>query len=184
MGFVIMLSTLLKTWILSAMQSIKRYLYWIVILSAMLSVGCATHLEQFAGGSQLGTTVLTRHAQKTVIHQLYHQHKAWQGVRYQLGGLSKKGVDCSGFVQLTYKTRLGVYLPRTVRQQSKLGKKVAKHELKAGDLVFFKTGPTSKHVGIYLEENKFLHASESKGVTISHLGNVYWKAKYWKSVRV
>lgn len=121
---------------------------------------------------------------ESVVGELYRQHREWQGVRYRLGGINKTGIDCSGFVQLTYQSKLGVSLPRTARQQSKLGIEIRKHQLEAGDLVFFRTGPTSKHVGIYLEKNKFLHVSQRKGVTISQMDNVYWKSRYWKSVRL
>jgi cell wall-associated NlpC family hydrolase len=67
---------------------------------------------------------------------------------------------------------------------SHLGKKVSQNNLKPGDLVFFKTGLFSRHVGIYLDKRKFLHASTSVGVTISSLDNQYWKKNYWKSVRI
>ena len=115
---------------------------------------------------------------------LYSQFNEWQGVRYQRGGLSARGVDCSGFVHLTFKSKLGLHLPRTTSMQSKLGKEIRKDDLRAGDLVFFRTGSASEHVGIYLEKNKFLHASQKQGVTISRLDNVYWKSNYWKSVRI
>lgn len=115
---------------------------------------------------------------------LYSQYNEWQGVRYQRGGLSRHGVDCSGFVHITFKSKLGMHLPRTTHLQSRSGREIRKEELRAGDLIFFRTGPTSNHVGIYLENNKFLHASQKKGVIISRLDHVYWKANYWKSVRV
>lgn len=115
---------------------------------------------------------------------LYSQFNDWQGVRYQRGGLSQNGIDCSGFVHLTFKSKLGLHLPRTTWMQARIGKEVRKDDLRAGDLVFFRTGTTSSHVGIYVEKNKFLHASQKKGVTISRLDNVYWKSSYWKSIRV
>lgn len=116
--------------------------------------------------------------------RLYAQYNKWRGVRYRLGGSSKRGIDCSAFVQVTFKAKLGVNLPRTTSLQSRLGKEIGKNELQAGDLVFFRTGSNSRHVGIYLEENKFLHASQSRGVTISKLDNTYWRANYWKSIRI
>ncbi|MBS0498524.1 MAG: C40 family peptidase [Proteobacteria bacterium] len=115
---------------------------------------------------------------------LYSQFSEWQGVRYQRGGLSQRGIDCSGFVHLTFKSKLGMHLPRTTTMQSMAGREIRKNDLRAGDLIFFKTGPASKHVGIYLEKNKFLHASEKKGVTISRLDHVYWQSNYWKAVRI
>ncbi|WP_242447115.1 NlpC/P60 family protein [Nitrosomonas supralitoralis] len=115
---------------------------------------------------------------------LYSHYNEWQGVRYQYGGLSQRGIDCSGFVHLTFKSKLGTHLPRTTWMQAKVGREVRKNELKTGDLVFFRTGKASNHVGIYLEGNKFLHVSQKKGVTISRLDHIYWKSNYWKSVRI
>lgn len=115
---------------------------------------------------------------------LYAQYKEWQGSPYRLGGLSKRGVDCSGFVYLTFKDRFGLAFPRTTKGQVKLGKSVSIKKLQTGDLVFFKTGWRTRHVGIYLSGGRFLHASTSKGVIISKLDNVYWKKKYWTSRRV
>ena len=157
------------------------------ILFAFLISGCVSVSDKNMQNYRLKSVPLTKNTQtqaSSVIYELYQQHREWQGVRYRLGGQSKVGVDCSGFVQLTYQSKLGVYLPRTAKQQSKLGTKIQKRELEASDLVFFRTGPTSKHVGIYLEKNKFLHVSQRKGVTISRLDNVYWQSKYWNSVRL
>ncbi|MEE9543111.1 MAG: NlpC/P60 family protein [Thermodesulfobacteriota bacterium] len=119
-----------------------------------------------------------------VKKKLYSQHREWKGVRYNIGGLNKLGVDCSGFVYLTYKSKLGIKLPRTTKAQIKVGKEVSKRKLRAGDLVFFKTSRKVRHVGIYIEDGKFLHASTSKGVMISRLDNKYWRKAYWKARRV
>jgi cell wall-associated NlpC family hydrolase len=115
---------------------------------------------------------------------LYAQFDEWKSVRYRLGGLTKKGIDCSGFVYVTYRNQLGITLPRTTELQSTVGRKVSQQNLHAGDLVFFKTGFFTRHVGIYLENRKFLHASTSQGVMISSLDNAYWSEKYWQSIRV
>ena len=120
----------------------------------------------------------------SVKKALYSQYQEWRSVKYRYGGLSKKGVDCSGFVYLTYQSKFGIKLPRTTAQQARAGGEVRQHNLRAGDLVFFKTGMSAKHVGIYLENRKFVHASTSKGVMISSLDDYYWSRKYWKSVRV
>ncbi|MBL4915406.1 NlpC/P60 family protein [Shewanella schlegeliana] len=116
-------------------------------------------------------------------NQLIQMHREWKGVPYRLGGMSKKGIDCSGFVVQTYQSRFGVQLPRTTAQQKDIGKSVNKSQLRAGDLVFFKTGWSTRHVGIYLGDSQFLHASTSQGVMISSLNNSYWKQKYWLSRR-
>jgi len=120
----------------------------------------------------------------TVKKVLYSQYDEWKTVNYKKGGMSQRGIDCSGFVYITYLSKFGIKLPRTTEDMSRLGKKVSQKNLVPGDLVFFKTGIYSRHVGIYLEKKRFLHASTSVGVTISSLDNHYWKKKYWKSVRI
>jgi lipoprotein Spr/probable lipoprotein NlpC len=115
---------------------------------------------------------------------LYSQYDQWKHVRYKPGGLSRDGVDCSGFVYLTYDSRLGLKLPRSTDQQSTLGTAITQSELAAGDLVFFRTGRATRHVGIYLEDGKFLHASTEKGVMISRMDHPYWAKNYWKAVRL
>jgi cell wall-associated NlpC family hydrolase len=123
-------------------------------------------------------------SQSQVSSALHTQYNGWQGTPYRLGGLSKKGIDCSGFVYLTFKQRFGITLPRTTKAQVKQGDKISRRKLKPGDLVFFKTGWRTRHVGIYIGNGKFLHASTSKGVIISKLDNVYWKKKYWRAQRI
>ncbi len=120
----------------------------------------------------------------SVKNILYSQYHEWKGVKYKKGGLSKKGIDCSGFVYLTYLSRFGVKLPRTTEEMAALGEKVSQEKLRPGDLVFFKTGFFSQHVGLFIGGRKFLHASSSKGVTISSLDDYYWSKKYWKSKRI
>ena len=118
---------------------------------------------------------------KRILHQQYID---WRKVKYRLGGLSKKGIDCSGFVYMTYRTEFGIDVPRSTKYQSKLGRSINKRELKAGDLVFFKTGLMTRHVGIYIDKGDFLHVSSSKGVKISNIKNPYWSNVYWKSRRL
>lgn len=121
-----------------------------------------------------------------VLERLETQHQQWRGTPYRLGGYDRGGIDCSGFVAKTFDQLFNTQLPRTTTAQSKKGKKVKRKDLKAGDLVFFKITNRGKlrHVGIYLSNNQFLHASTSKGVTISNLSNKYWDDSYWKAVRV
>lgn len=123
-------------------------------------------------------------AQHGVLARLYQQYDEWRGVRYQKGGMSKNGIDCSGFVKQTFATLFDMKLPRDTYLQAKLGVAVVKEGLRSGDLVFFRINKQTQHVGIYLEENKFLHASTSSGVMISNMTHPYWQHRYWKSVRV
>jgi len=117
--------------------------------------------------------------------QLLRKHlEKWQGTPYRSGGASPRGVDCSGFVQLTYHRLFHRELPRTVDDQVQFGQKVPLASAKAGDLVFFKTGIWQRHVGIYLEDGLFMHASQSQGVTISSLNDNYWQNNYWQVKRM
>lgn len=112
---------------------------------------------------------------------VYHN---WKGTPYRYGGSSKKGIDCSAFVQVGYSSVYQKLLPRTTLELVKKGKQVKRHAAKEGDLVFFRTGRNTRHVGIYLGNLEFLHASQSKGVIISRLDNPYWKRHFWQIRRL
>lgn len=120
------------------------------------------------------------------ITLLSEQQYEWAGTPYQLGGQSRQGIDCSGFVQKTFMDRFGIQLPRTTKEQANHGQKVHIHDIQTGDLVFFKTGrgPNGYHVGIYVKEDKFLHASTKGGVIYSSLNSPYWKRTYWQTRRI
>ncbi len=115
--------------------------------------------------------------------ELFDFYSEWEGVEYKLGGDSKNGIDCSGFIQKAFKEKFDLTMPRTTTLQSEVGKEIDKNELKSGDLVFFKTGEIN-HVGVYLEDGLFIHASTKIGVTISELDNSYFSKSYWKAQRV
>jgi lipoprotein Spr len=121
--------------------------------------------------------------QNKLNDELYDFYAKWEGVKYKLGGESKNGIDCSAFIQKVFEEKLALEIPRTTTLQSKVGKKINKNQLETGDLVFFHTGRT-KHVGIYMEKGKFMHASTSTGVTISDLDNSYFSKNYWKAQRI
>jgi lipoprotein Spr len=106
---------------------------------------------------------------------LYRFIDEWYGVKYRMGGTTKKGVDCSAFVQHLYQYVFGYNILRTACLQFKESKKIAKDDLKEGDLVFFKIGTSRiSHVGVYLRNNFFVHSASSKGVSIANLSNAYW----------
>jgi len=159
---------------------------FILIPLMMLFSGCAPQIRQ----NDLTTSHAAPSAESSlndtrlIAEKLYAHYEEWKGVRYRFGGLNKSGIDCSGFVYVTFRSKFGVKLPRTTALQLKLGEAVKRSELKSGDLLFFKTSPRVRHVGIYLEKGTFLHASKKRGVMISRLSNVYWKARYWKARRV
>lgn len=121
--------------------------------------------------------------EKILLEKLLAQHQEWKGTRYRMGSHSKSGTDCSGFVLMTFREKLGIELPRSTREQNHLGQEVKRSELTTGDLVFFRTGRYN-HVGIYLEDGQFLHASTRAGVKISNLSDTYWNRTYWKAKRL
>jgi len=101
----------------------------------------------------------------------------WMGTRYRLGGSTKDGIDCSALMQILFTSLYGISIPRTAREQYDFSRKISRTELKEGDLVFFNTIGGVSHVGMYLQNNKFIHASTS-GVTISDLYDEYWMKKF------
>lgn len=107
------------------------------------------------------------------------------GVPYKLGGSTLKGIDCSAFVKKIFGI-FNIELPRTVREQLRLGKKVDRHELEEGDLVVFKTQRANGlHVGIYIGDNQFVHASyRSKEVRVDTLETPYFNQRFIKGVRL
>lgn len=120
------------------------------------------------------------------ISRLSEHQAEWKGTRYRLGGNSKSGIDCSGFMQVTFRELFGIHLPRTTTEQAQKGKQIPKSQLRTGDLVFFKTGrgPNGKHVGVYVKNGQFLHASSKKGVIYSDMNSPYWSKVFWQARRL
>lgn len=102
----------------------------------------------------------------------------WFGTRYRYGGTTKKGVDCSALTGSLLMAVYGLAMPRTAREQYNSTKHIKKEDLKEGDLVFFNTKGYVSHVGLYLENGYFLHASSSQGVTISNLNEEYFQKTF------
>ncbi len=144
----------------------------LLILTFFLSlVNCKSHKKTVSESSSV----------KEKFEQVYQKYK---GVKYRYGGTTSKGFDCSGYVQRVYKEAFNIDLPRTTKAMMKSGKKVSKNDLQPGDLVFFH--PTRKyyHVGIYLGNGIFMHASTSKGVMKSKMDLNYWKKSYVTARRI
>ena len=109
------------------------------------------------------------------------------GIKYRRGGTDPdSGLDCSGFVQLVFKDAIGMLLPRTAKEQSQVGDVIDKKELKPGDLVFFNTMRRAfSHVGIYLGDNRFMHAPRTGAeVRVEDMSQSYWVKRYNGARRV
>lgn len=117
--------------------------------------------------------------------KLYSVIDDWYGVKYKFGGKSKDGIDCSGLTAIIYKEVFNKELSGSAAAIYNLAIKVKKDSLQEGDLVFFCTNSKSiSHMGIYLQNNKFVHASSKAGVMISDLNEDYFKKCFKGSGRI
>ncbi|WP_431356137.1 NlpC/P60 family protein [Enterobacter mori] len=116
--------------------------------------------------------------------RILDQYQKWKGTHYRWGGTTHRGVDCSALMQHLFSDAAHLKLPRTTSEQIHRGVQVAQYRLKAGDLVFFQTGPNRKHVGVYIGDSQFIHASSSQGVTVSTLTDNYWQEHFITARRV
>ncbi|GAB2948507.1 hypothetical protein GCM10027048_11770 [Hymenobacter coalescens] len=110
----------------------------------------------------------------------------WIGTPYRFGSNSKSGTDCSGFVTRVFKEVYGISLVHSSRSMFSNAKRVAKDEMKTGDLVFFRRGPGQPiyHVGIYLKDGKFAHSATNGGVMVSSLEQPYYHRNFYAAGRV
>ena len=115
---------------------------------------------------------------------LLQQIDHWWGTRYCMGGDNESCIDCSAFTQTLLHAVYNVDVPRTANEQFDFSTHIDDKEIKEGDLVFFKSGRYISHVGLYVGNYKFVHASTSGGVMISDLNDAYWSKKYAGAGRV
>lgn len=125
----------------------------------------------------------TEHRPAGVHDTLMRGYHEWAGTPYRFGGESRDGIDCSALTQRIFKEQFNYALPRTAGEQMKQGRRVSRAALKPGDLVFFKPTRRLNHVGVYLGNGLFMHASSSQGVMISQLDNQYWARRYVQARR-
>jgi cell wall-associated NlpC family hydrolase len=170
------------------MSKIHRKLLAAVVLLGSLHMGPAfaqSLTESEALPKSFASTVSSAVVDKT--ETLINNAMQLIGVRYRWGGNTpQSGLDCSGFVRYVFNDTFGFLLPRKSAQMSKVGLEIGKEELRPGDLVFFNTMRHAfSHVGIYVGDNKFIHApSRGKSIRVDDMTKVYWEKRYNGARRV
>jgi hypothetical protein len=153
---------------------------------AIFSIGCLEPAVRYVRDADGSTHlyVTTKWDYRTSYHlplgRLKKIADSYLGTRYKNGGESRAGVDCSGFVCLVFKELNRAKLPRSSAKQWKLGVPVHPSSARPGDFVFFRGGLFGgiNHVGIYMGDNTFIHASKSSGVVYSTLDDQYYKSHF------
>lgn len=168
----------------------KKYF---LILTALFFLSCTNSEKQdinelvyrpktkYKNTSQSEKSSPINHTDKEM---LYRQFKKWEGTPYLWGGETRLGIDCSSFMQKLFEELYDFYIPRTTSEQMIEGKNPGYPNRQLGDLIFFKTGTDTFHVGIYYENDNFFHASSTFGVTMSNLNEEFWKKTYLKIRRM
>lgn len=168
-------------------RQLSSYIYKVAIIITIIAMtSCSSSKKAATQQSYLGPTIekVSKHSGSDKGKAIEKEAKKWLGTKYKFGGNTKKGVDCSGLVMEVYRATFGIKLPRNSAEQSRFCKEIKKKDLKKGDLVFFSINSSLvNHVGIYLEDGRFIHASR-KGVVISNLNENYYKKHYQTAGRV
>lgn len=144
----------------------KRNLF-AMLMAMLIFSACSSRRHTVKPGNAARAADAMSHLKN---RQLYRFITDWAGVHYRLGGLDKRGVDCSGFAFLLQKDIYGNSLPRISRDQAEAVKEKNISSLSEGDLIFFSFGGGAvDHVGVYLNNNFFVHASTTRGVVVDDL---------------
>lgn len=156
----------------------------IIAVAILVLGGCASSGGLNGGGYQ--NLPHDKSEQKEVspaVEQLWQVFQRYEGAPYLYGGTTPDGFDCSGFIGTAYREALGHQLPRTTDQMLARGRPVELHEVRPGDLVFFRISGKDQHAGIYMGNHRFIHASTSSGVMESSLDSHYWRPRYSRARR-
>lgn len=141
-------------------------------------VPAATGIEGFQSCQFKYALMMNREVEACANVKLFRFIDTWWGTRYRYGGTTHKGIDCSAFSAQLFCDVYSSSLPRTARDQFKICTKVSAADMKEGDLLFFNTRGGISHVGVYLGDQYFVHASTSNGVVISSLDEDYYRARF------
>ena len=162
---------------------IKRFAF----LCLLALVGCSSNPRYRSGGEERPQQMVTVDSKYDTNDYLRFGSilQEYLGRPYKGKSKYEEGLDCSHFTQTVFKRFDNINIPRMASDQFKKGKEVQFKHLRYGDLVFFKTGRKKiSHVGIYIGDNSFIHASTSNGVIISGMSEKYWAERYVGARRV
>lgn len=160
-----------------------NFRYIIVAAVLILMTGCAGKTVK-TGSQGLQNLPSGPLSDGQIRMSLLKEFKLWEGTPHVMGGNTRRGVDCSGFVYQVFKRVLNINTPRSTKLLMTAGEKIKRSGLQPGDIVLFKPPSYPRHIGIYVGGNKFIHTSKSRGVTIGDLNNSYWKKCYFSSRRL
>lgn len=176
--------------VLQAAGDMKRCVYILLVLTA-LTLGACSSKKAVATKGRTATTDVVVHVVPSTdrqVAELIRQARTWIGTPYQYGGHTrKKGTDCSGMIMELFLSVYDLKLPRSSAMQHDFSRPVKFDDMKPGDLVFFTTDKSRSrinHVGLYIGDNRMIHASGSRGVMESGLSEKYWVNVYHSSGRV
>ncbi len=182
---------------MSHFRSRYHFIYIAVITVITLSATSCRHNKDVQKNSTSASAPKTKKVQQKYAAQLnvdeskidnlklYAFIDEWYGVPYKYGGKNKSGIDCSNFTSTLYSN---VYSKSLTGSSSSIFNQcnvISRSKLNEGDLVFFKIdGDKVSHIGVYLQNNKFVHATTKKGVMIDDMDEPYYKKYYYKSGRI
>ncbi len=144
-----------------------RFKSLLFLMVLMVLVACSSRKKTVSTSTAARTAMAMSNVKSKPLYRFIND---WAGVRYRMGGLDKRGIDCSGFALLLQKNIYGNELPRRSSDQATVIRTKSISQLKEGDLIFFSFGGGAvDHVGIYLNNNYFVHASTTRGVVVDDL---------------
>ena len=169
--------------------------YLIYVICIFILIGCRQHKSTsttYISDNKSYSSIKKTYSEKLGISEaniknekLYRFIDEWYGVKYVFGGKDKNGIDCSALVFTLYANVFNKHISSTTKSLRDESLKIKESDLKEGDLVFFITdGSKISHIGVYLQNHKFLHASSKKGVMISDLNEPYFKHNFHSAGRI
>ncbi len=170
----------------------KNFIFLFVIAMLLSSCGVKRGVVSVPSHMRLSKTEREQYSQRLGIPlsgnenpSLVREVSLWIGTPYRYGGNTRAGTDCSGFVWSVYSNVYDHYLPRTTKAMSVETRRIRKQRLREGDLVFFRMkGRKVSHVGIYLGNGHFAHASTSRGVIVNEINESYYLRRFVRGGRV